>query len=130
RKILEPLERPDSPFPEAPKMPRVRAADITWVEPKLVAEVEFAEWTHEGRLRAPSYLRLRDDKEAPDVRRERSPVPSELKRGRRSLRLSNLEKPFWPYEGITKGDLIAYYRDVAEVVVPHLRERPFTVKRD
>jgi bifunctional non-homologous end joining protein LigD len=45
------------------------------------------------------------------------------------LRVSNLDKPFWPEEGITKGDLIAYYRDVAEVLVPHLRGRPFTMKR-
>ena len=129
RKALAPLERPDPPFAEVPKMPRVRASDITWVEPELVAEVEFAEWTHEGRLRAPSYLRLRDDKEAPEVRRERSPLPRELKRSRRTLRLSNLDKPFWPDEGITKGDLIAYYRDVAEVLVPHLKDRPFTMKR-
>jgi bifunctional non-homologous end joining protein LigD len=127
--VLKPLERPDSPFAEVPRMPRVRKSDITWVEPRLVAEVEFAEWTHEGRLRAPSYLRLRDDKEAPDVRRERAQLPGELKRGRRTLRLSNLDKPFWPDEGITKGDLIAYYRDVAEVLVPHLRDRPFTMKR-
>jgi bifunctional non-homologous end joining protein LigD len=43
--------------------------------------------------------------------------------------LSNLDKPFWPDEAITKGDLIAYYREVAEVLVPHLRDRPFTMKR-
>jgi bifunctional non-homologous end joining protein LigD len=129
RRLLEPLERSDCPFAEAPKMPRVRKSDITWVDPVLVAEVEFAEWTHEGRLRAPSYLRLREDKAAPEVRRERDPVPTTLRRGRRELRLSNLDKPFWPEEGITKGDLIAYYRDVAEVLVPHLRGRPFTMKR-
>jgi bifunctional non-homologous end joining protein LigD len=52
-----------------------------------------------------------------------------IKRGRRELRLSNLDKPFWPELGIAKGDLIAYYRDVAEVLVPHLRDRPFTMKR-
>ena len=46
--LLAPLERPDSPFAEVPKMPRVRRSDVTWVEPELVAEVEFAEWTHEG----------------------------------------------------------------------------------
>ena len=45
------------------------------------------------------------------------------------LKLSNLDKPFWPDEGITKGDLLAYYRDVAPVLVPHLRDRPFTMKR-
>ena len=69
--LLRPLRRPDSPFAVTPRMPRVRASDVTWVEPRLVAEVEFAEWTHEGRLRAPSYLRLREDLEAPEVRRER-----------------------------------------------------------
>jgi bifunctional non-homologous end joining protein LigD len=127
--LMRPLVRPDSPFAEAPKMPRVRKTDVTWVEPSLVAEVEFAEWTHEGRLRAPSYLRLREDKAAPEVRRERVPVEPVVKRGRRELRFSNLDKPFWPELGITKGDLIAYYRDVAEVLVPHLRGRPFTMKR-
>ncbi len=50
RKALAPLERPDSPFAEVPRMPRVRRSDVTWVEPSLVAEVEFVEWTHEGRL--------------------------------------------------------------------------------
>jgi bifunctional non-homologous end joining protein LigD len=129
RKILRPLERSDSPFAEVPKMPRVRKSDITWVEPVLVAEVEFAEWTHEGRLRAPSYLRLREDRAPADVRPERVPLPPVLKRGRRELRFSNLDKPFWPELGITKGDLIAYYRDAAEVLVPHLRGRPFTMKR-
>ena len=127
--LMRPLVRPDSPFAEAPKMPRVRKSDVTWVEPSLVAEVEFAEWTHEGRLRAPSYLRLREDKAAPEVRRERVPVEPVVKRGRRELRFSNLDKPFWSELGITKGDLIAYYRDVAEVLVPHLRGRPFTMKR-
>ena len=125
---LRPLERETPPFPEPPKMPKVRKDDVVWVEPELVAQVEFAEWTHDGRLRAPVYRGLREDKEPSEVRRE-EPLPTEIKRGRRTLRLSNLDKPFWPEEGITKGDLIAYYRDVAPVLVPHLRDRPFTMKR-
>jgi bifunctional non-homologous end joining protein LigD len=52
-----------------------------------------------------------------------------LRKGQRELRLSNLDKPFWPDEGITKGDLVSYYRDVADVLVPHLKGRPFTMKR-
>jgi bifunctional non-homologous end joining protein LigD len=127
--LLRPLEQPSSPFARAPRMPRVRPTDIVWVEPRLVAEVEHAEWTHEGRLRAPSYLRLREDKAAVEAQREREPVPSMITRGRRTLRLSNLDKLFWSEEGITKGDLVAYYRDVAHVLVPHLRGRPFTMKR-
>src|SRR5262249_12068401 len=129
RGLLAPLGRSDSPFAEVPRMPRVRPSDIVWVEPRLVAEVEFAEWTHEGRLRAPSYLRLREDKAPGEIRRERVPVPATLKSRGRELRFSNLDKPFWTEEGITKGDLIAYYRDVAEVLVPHLHGRPFTMKR-
>jgi bifunctional non-homologous end joining protein LigD len=126
---LRPLEHPTAPFDEVPKMPKVRKGDVVWVEPKLVAEVEFVEWTHDGRLRAPSYQGLREDKAAEEVRRERAPIEPELRRGKRVLKLSNLDKPFWPEEGISKGDLLAYYRDVAHVLVPHLRDRPFTMKR-
>jgi bifunctional non-homologous end joining protein LigD len=134
-KLLRPLERKDSPFPQAPKLPRVRKDDIVWVEPKLVAEVSFVEWTHDGRLRAPVYLGLREDKGPKEVRRElpgqrpAASIPEVIKKGKRVLRLSNLDKPFWPEEGITKGDLLAFYRDVAPVVMPHLEDRPFTMKR-
>jgi bifunctional non-homologous end joining protein LigD len=135
-KKLRPLKRKSSPFPTTPKMPRVRKDDVVWVEPRLVAEVEFVEWTHDGRLRAPVYMGLRDDKDPSGVRRElpgeeqtSSPIPDVIKKGSRVLRLSNLDKPFWPEEGIPKGDLLAYYRDVAPVVIPHVRDRPFTMKR-
>jgi bifunctional non-homologous end joining protein LigD len=127
--LLEPLARDACPFPEAPKMPRVRRGDVTWVEPRLVAEVEFVEWTHDGHLRAPSYKGLREDKPAEEVVPETPALPAELRKGGRILRLSNLDKPFWPEEGITKGDLLAYYRDVAPAVLPHLRGRPFTMRR-
>jgi bifunctional non-homologous end joining protein LigD len=133
-KKLRPLERKTSPFPTTPKMPRVRKDDVVWVEPKLVAEVSFAEWTHDGRLRAPVYLGLREDKDAQEVRKEipgqeTAAIPDVIRKKSHVLRLSNLDKPFWPDEGITKGDLLAYYRDVAAVVIPHVRDRPFTMKR-
>jgi bifunctional non-homologous end joining protein LigD len=132
---VRPLERKEPPFPSVPKMPRIRKGDVVWVEPKLVAEVEFSEWTHDGHLRAPSYQGLREDKRPEEVRRElpgeavAQPVPDVIEKGRRVLRPSNLDKLFWSEEGITKGDLLAYYRDVAPAVVPHLRDRPFTLKR-
>jgi bifunctional non-homologous end joining protein LigD len=139
-KLLRPLKTDRSPFPEPPKMPRVRKGDVVWVEPKLVAEVEFAEWTHDGRLRAPAYQGLREDKDPKEVRRERdsgpveggapsAPIEPEIRSGRRVLKLSNLDKLFWPEEGINKGDLLTYYRDVAPALVPHLRDRPFTMRR-
>ncbi|MCS7007292.1 MAG: non-homologous end-joining DNA ligase, partial [Gaiellaceae bacterium] len=77
----------------------------------------------------PVYLGLRDDVPIEDVRRERTPPPAVLRRGRRELRLSNLDKPFWPEEEITKGELLSYYRELAPVLVPHLRGRPFTMVR-
>ena len=127
-KLLEPLRRDEAPFREVPKMPKVRKGDVVWVEPKLVAEVEFVEWTHDGRLRAPAYKGLRDDKEPRDVRIE-EPMATEIRKGKRVLKLSNLDKPFWPEEGITKGDLLSYYQSAADVLVPHLKDRPFTMKR-
>jgi bifunctional non-homologous end joining protein LigD len=125
---LRPFRRDTAPFREVPKMPKVRRSDVIWVEPKLVVEVEFAEWTHDGRLRAPSYKGLREDKSAEEVRRE-EPIADVVKKGSRELKLSNLDKVFFPAERITKGDLLEYYRAVAPVLVPHLRERPFTMVR-
>jgi bifunctional non-homologous end joining protein LigD len=47
----------------------------------------------------------------------------------RELRLTNLDKVFWPEEGYTKGDLIAYYYNVADRILPYLADRPLTMKR-
>lgn len=63
--LLAPLSRPSSPFGEP--VPHKQAH---WVEPKLVCEVEFGEWTEGGTLRHPSYKGLRDDKAPHDVVRE------------------------------------------------------------
>jgi bifunctional non-homologous end joining protein LigD len=139
-KLLRPIERKTPPFREVPKMPKVRKGDVLWVEPKLVAQVEFAEWTHDGHLRAPRYKGLREDKPAEEVEREEAepeakpaeapePLTTTVRRGKRVLRLSNLDKVFFPDDGITKGDLLQYYRAVAPVLIPHLKDRPFTMKR-
>jgi DNA primase len=56
-------------------------------------------------------------------------VSSEIRQGERIVRLSNLDKPYWPEAGIAKGDLPGYYRDIAPSLLPHLRDRPFTMKR-
>jgi bifunctional non-homologous end joining protein LigD len=107
-----------------PAMPKVRKGDVTWVEPKLVCEVRFAEWTHDGHLRAPVFEGLRDDKPARQVHRE---LPVEAPASR--VKLTKADKVFFPEQGITKGDLFEYYREVAGVLVPHLRDRPFTMRR-
>ena len=127
-RLLRPLETATPPFDPVPKPPRVRRGDIRWVEPRLVAQVEFVERTHDNRLRAPSYQGLREDKAPEEVHAE-EPFPTELRKGNRVLKLSNLDKLFFPVERITKGDLLAYYRAIAPVLVPHLKDRPFTMVR-
>jgi bifunctional non-homologous end joining protein LigD len=67
-KRLEPLRRKDSPFVD--EVPRQYAKDAVWVEPRLVAEVEYTEWTKDGRLRHPSYKGLREDIAPKEVTRE------------------------------------------------------------
>jgi bifunctional non-homologous end joining protein LigD len=128
--LLKPLHRDTSPFPEPPKMPRVRKGDVQWVEPRLVAQVRFGEWTHDGHLRHPAYLGLREDKAAAEVTSDvPGQLPDTIRRGKRVLKLSNLDKPFWPDEGITKGDLLHYYEQVAPALLPHIEDRPFTMRR-
>jgi len=63
--LMRPLERSDAPFHDAP-----RFRDVTWIEPALVAQCGFAEWTNDGRLRHPRYLGLREDKDPLKVVRE------------------------------------------------------------
>ena len=134
---LAPLRRRASPFDRG-RVPR----GAQFVEPELVAEVEFTEWTRGGLLRHPSFKGLRDDKDARDVVREDDAPPSSLiikkslpKGGRevevegRALRLSNHDKVLFPATGFTKGDLIDYYVRVSTVLVAHLRDRPLTLKR-
>ncbi len=67
--LLAPLARKTTPF-----IGRQPPKDSHYVEPQLVCEVEFSEWTHAGTLRQPSYKGLRDDKRAEDVVRERVAV--------------------------------------------------------
>jgi bifunctional non-homologous end joining protein LigD len=64
-KQLRARRRDDSPFSET-----IRERGVTWVEPELVAQIGFAEWTGDGRLRHPRFLGLREDKAARDVVRE------------------------------------------------------------
>jgi bifunctional non-homologous end joining protein LigD len=108
-----------------------------WVEPELVCEVRFKELTEIGLLRQPVFLRLRDDKAPKECVRTvineelpepepASPAPSEPER---TVRISNLDKVFWPEEGYTKGDLIEYYREASAWLLPYLQDRPLVLTR-
>ncbi|HWC47800.1 MAG TPA: DNA ligase D [Solirubrobacterales bacterium] len=138
---LAPLERKTSPFGAGPKPPK----GAQFVEPRLVAEIEFRELTKEGILRHSAYKGMREDKAADEVVLEQATDPEgesltarAVKRPRnkaavevegRELELSNLDKVLFPKAGFTKGELIDWYARIGEVLLPHLRGRPLTLKR-
>jgi bifunctional non-homologous end joining protein LigD len=113
RDRLEPRER--SPFTGDPKPPR----GAKYADPKLTAEVEFTDWTDEGVIRHPVFKRVV----------ENLPTKGTVEVDGRTLKLSNFNKVLWPRTGFTKGDMIRYYAEIAEVLIPHLHGRPLTLKR-
>jgi len=146
---LQPLRRAESPFGASGPTGRGNH----WVEPRLVCEVRFTEWTADGGLRHPIFLGLRTDRKPEEVRREgaveaeadaegnaapeapaSAPAPGRAPASApddepREVRLSNLRKVFWPDAGYTKGDLIAYYDAVAPLMLRYLRDRPAVLTR-
>lgn len=95
-----------------------------------MAEVSFADWTKEGRIRHAVFHALRADKAAGSVTRER-PVDVEQPRPRpaRSVKVSNAERVIDPTTGLTKGDLAGFYEAIAPHLLPHLRGRPVSLVR-
>ncbi len=153
---LADLEISESPLNDGGPS-RSRTA-VHWVEPSLVAEVAFTEWTDEGILRHPSFQGLREDRDPRDVIREdtdparvaggdRDSGPAVPQKTERSMpmatarkskaepatvagvRVTSLERVVYPGPGVTKSDLFDYYSDIAELMLPHLRERPLTLVR-
>jgi bifunctional non-homologous end joining protein LigD len=113
-----------------------KGKEHVWTNPAIVCEVRYKEWTADGQLRHPVFVRVRDDKRpeecpAPEERTERieeiadEPAPPV----ERAVRFTNLEKVFWPEEGHTKGDLIAYYRAISPWILRYLRDRPLVMTR-
>ena len=168
---------PGSPFEGKPK----------WLRPETVIQVKYAEWTKDGRLRAPVFMGIRTDVDPTQIGREvatstaevvaspgevavlpasrsngskavtsRKPAPggtpgitaetqrvlAQLENPKANividvagepLKLTNLDKVFWPAHGdcppLTKRDLIRYYAEVGPWILPHLQDRPLTLTR-
>lgn len=116
----------------AGSVPNANAKGTFWVEPSLVVEVRFKEWTPDGHLRQPVFVRFRTDKAVEDCTRESEAAPAETggsEPPERTVVFTRTEKVFWPGEGITKGDLLAYYRSIAPWILPYLKDRPVVLTR-
>jgi bifunctional non-homologous end joining protein LigD len=153
---LKGLESPSSPFVDAISAADAKVAH--YVRPELVGEVAYGEWTPAGRLRHPRWTRLRSDKVASEVSRETEaddPGPEEatgqdeetsappkgrraaasaskttrVRVGDREVPVTNLDKVLFPNSGFAKGQLIDYYARIAPAMLPHVTDRPLTMKR-
>lgn len=129
---LEPLARADSPLRERPRVPGL--ARVHWVEPTLVAEIAFTEWTSDGRLRHPSFQGLRENKAAHAIAREvptarHAPPFVALDPRPADVTITNPDKVLFADVGITKIALADYYAAVADAMLPHLRGRPLMLLR-
>ncbi len=135
---LESAKRPKPPFKGAgPSGP-----EHAWVEPRLVAEVRFLEWTDDAQLRQPVFVRFRTDKkpeecvkqgekgeEGVKVSEPPSLTPPHPHTPHPVFQFTNLTKVYWPKEGYTKGDLVAYYKAIAPWLLPYLKDRPLVLTR-
>ncbi|HET9665091.1 MAG TPA: DNA ligase D, partial [Burkholderiales bacterium] len=158
---LDQLHRKTSPFAEKPDL----HSPTSWVEPEVVVEVKFHSWTEDGRLRAPVLLRVRDDVDPGTVARpaysagnetsgvvadmpvEKSVIDDVVRQlekkkasftlavGPHSIRLTHLDRVYWPADAalkqpaLTKRDLLRYLVQVAPFMLPHLADRPLTMIR-
>jgi bifunctional non-homologous end joining protein LigD len=143
-KRLKDLRRSQRPFTA---VPADAARGASWVEPELVAQVNFSEWTPDGRMRHPSFQGLREDKPADQVIREKEKRPSMptktagkrkggIRRGKTAERsavagvaLSHPDKPLYAAGHPTKAELAGYYFKVASRMLPHVAGRPLSMLR-
>jgi bifunctional non-homologous end joining protein LigD len=148
---LQPYTTDFSPFDT--KVPLNSA--VTWVKPLLVCNVKYSELTHDGILRHPVFMGLRIDKKANEVdqleanmktptkkkpaRKVAKKTPSRktdegkgitIKANGHDVLVTNTQKVFWPDEGYTKGDVIDYYNTISSFILPHLKDRPQSLKRN
>ena len=139
-RTLRPLVRSTSALEPVPKEERGVRGPI-WVEPKLVAEVDFHGWTHGDRVRQASFQGLREDKPAQQVVREvkalaanavaavkRSPLRN-AKASVAGVALSHADRVYWDDAGISKRDLAEFYAQIWPWMRPHVVGRPIALLR-
>ncbi len=112
-----------------------------WIKPELICEIKFSEWTKSGIMRHPVFKGLRSDKTLLEIgqqkkvdKPEKSFISNSLKGDKLeiegiSVPFTNLDKIYWPESGFRKYDLIDYYLNISEVILPYLKDRPQNLHR-
>ncbi len=136
---LEPLLTDKSPFTKKPKI----AGKVMWVKPELIAQIKFTQRTTDGYFRHPVFLGLRDDKKVDEIQHnsmensandskvemKKTPNNYDVKISGKNLHLTNQNKIYFPDKGYTKGDVVNYYSEIAEFILPYLKNRPQSMNR-
>jgi bifunctional non-homologous end joining protein LigD len=135
-KDLSALMKPMEVKEPALDVPRTARRQSHWIEPKLVAEVAFTEFTREGTLRHPSFIALREDKPAREVVREKvAKLPEAAKKGEKptaessGIRISSADRIIFPGDKLTKGDLADYYAAIEALMLVDTAKRPISLVR-
>jgi bifunctional non-homologous end joining protein LigD len=138
KKQLARMEVAASPFGEQPLPPTrwgTRNQPPRWVQPRLVAEVEFSDWTADQQVRHAKFIALRADKAAAEVQRENAVMPAGpalVPAGTSivdGIKVSHPDRVVDPASGVTKLELVRYYESVADWMLPHLKGRPCSLVR-
>jgi bifunctional non-homologous end joining protein LigD len=144
---LHAISRQTCPFAVVP--PKESGCDVHWVLPQLVVQVRFAGWSRDGMLRHPVFTAMRDDQDPSEVvrettvaangcatskpdskpRRTASPALEPVRANLAGVSLTNPGKLLYPDAGITKLDLVRFYVEIADWILPHLVNRPLTLVR-
>ncbi|TSJ42076.1 DNA ligase D [Fluviicola chungangensis] len=143
---FEKLKISKSPFDAPPKMTGQKGKP-TWITPRLVCNVEFANWTKDKHLRVPVFMGLRTDKKESEIMIDNDTQPDEagkkasfsvrkyqeddqeIRIGGKKLKVTNQNKIYFPESGITKGEIIDYYRKISKWILPYLKNRPESLNR-
>jgi bifunctional non-homologous end joining protein LigD len=133
---FRPLEVKQHPFKNAINL---KGKQAVWLKPKLICEVKFSAWTAAGMLRHAVFKALRQDKVQKEITQEKQ-VETPKQAASQSqgtflevdgvqVPISNLEKVYWPEEGITKYEVLDYYLHIAPYIMPYLSDRPQNLHR-
>ncbi|MFS8130658.1 MAG: DNA ligase D [Candidatus Dojkabacteria bacterium] len=125
--LLDKNTRKDSPFSDTTEVPKMSV----FVEPVIVADINYAEVTKDGMLRQAIFQRLREDKTPNDINSEDT-KEQKLKTTKISEPLtliSHPDKVYWPEDGYTKLDLAKYYLEISDFILPYLKGRPQNMNR-
>ncbi|PQZ89388.1 MULTISPECIES: DNA ligase D [Pseudomonas] len=127
---LKPLERKASPLSKP--LTSAQARGVHWVEPTLVGEVQFAEWTREGVVRQAAFVGLRSDKPAGQIIHERPLTAQPSKpatKARNNIAITHPDRIIDPLSGTQKQALAQFYASISEWILPFLRKRPVSLLR-